>query len=212
MARRKTLTGKEAKFVAALPKCNWVGTDAVIMAEYNVSGRKSASEIASQLLKKTQVKETVDRMMEERLQRAGIYAEKVLTRVAQIAYADLRKLYRSDGTLLSPNEWPEDIVPAIAGVEVFEEFQGKGEKKILVGHTKKVKMWDPNPSLTNLMKHLKLFPTERGPGVEEPRGTPVLSKMELSAKLIYIIHLALKRLKEKEQKQVNNGETIDIEL
>lgn len=46
--------------------------------------------------------------------------------MANLTLADIRKLYRPDGTLLLPHEWPDEIAVAVAGVEVFEELAGRG--------------------------------------------------------------------------------------
>jgi phage terminase small subunit len=135
--------------------------------------------------------------MEERLRKIGVHAEKVLTRMAQLAFADIRKLYRSDGTLLPPNEWPDDIVPAVAGVETFEEYQGKGEDRVLIGHTKKVRLWDPNPSLTNMAKNTGAIGNGKHRD-EDGDGNivKVITPLELSAKMYFYLELVMRRSKE----------------
>ena len=45
----------------------------------------------------------------------------------------------------------------ISSLEVLEEWEGTGEDRRLVGHTKKLKFWDKNTALVNAMKHLGLF-------------------------------------------------------
>jgi phage terminase small subunit len=106
--------------------------------------------------------------------------------MAELAFTDIRKIFGANGVLLSPEEWPEDVFPTIAGVETFEEYEGKGENKKYIGRTRKVRLWDPNPSLTNLAKYLELFPTQkRGEGeIKEP--VPI-TNLELSAKILYLL-------------------------
>jgi hypothetical protein len=41
---------------------------------------------------------------------------------------------------------------SVASVEVFEEFQGPGEDRQLIGYTKKVKLWDKNAAIDKLMR------------------------------------------------------------
>jgi phage terminase small subunit len=205
--KERKLTRKEKFFVAEYPK-DWNGTEAVIRSKYKAKNRQRASEIAYQLLQKTPVKEAINRAVEERLRKVGVHVEKVLTRMAQLAFVDIRKLYRPDGTLLPPNEWPEDVASAVAGVEVFEEYQGKGENRVLTGHTKKVRMWDPNPSLTNLGKNLRIFPTEKRDDGEEGVGR-VLTTLELSAKIVYLVKLAAERKKKIEAQKALGGKSQD---
>jgi len=107
---------------------------------------------------------------------------------------------------LPPNEWPDDIIPAVAGVETFEEYQGKGEDRVLVGYTKKVRLWDPNPSLTNMAKHLGIMATESiGTRMRKKGLERVLTPLELSAKVVYYIKLAVERSKKFEAQKALSG-------
>jgi phage terminase small subunit len=138
--------------------------------------------------------------MQERLQKVGVQAEKVLTRMAHIGFSDIRKIFGPDGVLLPPEQWPEDVVPAIAGVETFEEYQGTGKNRVYVGRTRKIRLWDPNPSLTNLAKYLGLFPNERKAEEEGGEERPI-TNLELSAKIVYLVQLAIKKKREFEERQ-----------
>jgi phage terminase small subunit len=193
----RKLTKKQKLFVAFLPQVNWVGSEAVRRAGYRVKDDQSACEIASQLLKVSQVKEAVERESERQLQKVGVKTEIVLSRMARIGFADIRKIFGPNNTLLDVKDWPDDVVPAVAGIEVFEEYQGKGEDRVLIGHTKKVRLWDPSPSLTNMAKNLgaigngKHRDEDDGEGVER-----VLTPVELSAKMFYYLEIMVKRNKE----------------
>ena len=197
------LTPKQKRFVAEYLKDS-NGTRAAIEAGYSP---KRAAETAYDLRHKTScVMEAIRREEEERLHRVGVQADKVLTRMARIAYVDIRRLYGPNNTLLDVKDWPDDIVPAVAGVETFEEYQGKGEDRILVGYTKKVRLWDPNPSLTNMAKNLGVIGNgkRRDEDDEEPVGR-ALTTLELSAKIVYLVKLAVERKKELEGKKVEEG-------
>ncbi len=50
--------------------------------------------------------------------------------------------------------WDDDTAAAIAQVEVFESFEGTGNKRRFVGHTKKIRAWDKKAALELLLKHL----------------------------------------------------------
>jgi phage terminase small subunit len=200
------LTKKQKVFVAEY-QVDLNGTQAAIRAGYSA---KNADVIADQLLGKTWVSEAIKKQMEERLHRVGVQAEKVLTRMARIGYVDIRRLYGPNNTLLDVKDWPDDIVPAVAGVETFEEYQGKGEDRILVGYTKKVRLWDPNPSLTNMAKNLGVIGNgkHRDEDDEEAVGRG-LTTLELSAKIVYLVKLAVERKKEIEAQKALSGKSQD---
>ena len=203
------LTKKQRLFISEY-QVDFNGTKAAIRAGYSP---KRASEMAYQLLQIPTVRQALDRAMEERLRKIGVHAVEVLTRMARIGFADIRKFYRPDGTLLPPHEWPDEIVPAVAGVETFEEYQGKGENRILVGYTKKVRLWDPNPSLTNMAKNLGIIGNgkhhDEGDDEEGEIGRG-MSPIELSAKIVYLVKIAVERgKKESEAQKALTGKSQD---
>lgn len=196
MAKR-ALPLKQALFVAALPKVNWVGTDAVIKAGYKAKNRQIAGEIACELLKKTEIRQAVDKMMNERLQNAGIYVERVLLELGKIGFSDIRNAFDDNGTLKLPKDWPEDLRGVISGVESFEEFSGRGESRELIGYTKKIRTYDKIKALELLGKHLKIFPFEKKSTEETPQELNLPTNLELSAKIFYLIQIAIQKNKEK---------------
>jgi phage terminase small subunit len=205
----KRLKGKQLAFVMALPRCAWVGTDAVIEAGYRAKDRQIAGEIACELLKKPKIKAIIDRMTAESLQRAGIYAERVLLELGKIGFSDISKAYNDDGTLKLLKDWPEELKGVISGVETFEEFSGRGENRELVGFTKKLRTYDKVKALELLGKHLKIFPTGRaGEDKGLPSERPIPSNLELSAKLFYILQIAIERQQEAEKKSKEERKAI----
>jgi phage terminase small subunit len=203
MAKKtRNLTKKQKLFVAFLPQVNWVGSEAVRRAGYRVKDDQSACEIAYQLLQLTPVKEAVKRESERQLQKVGVKTEMVLSRMARIGFVDIRRLYGPNNTLLDVKDWPDDIVPAVAGIETLEVYDGKGEDRVLIGHTKKVRLWDPNPSLTNMAKNTGAIGNgkHRDEDEEEDIGT-VMTTLELSARLVYLVKLAVERKKAEGEKK-----------
>ena len=61
-----------------------------------------------------------------------------------------------------PNEWDDDTAAAVAGMEITEEYGGRGEERALTGYTKKVKQWEKTRALELLGRHLKLFGDKNG--------------------------------------------------
>ncbi len=140
-------------FVAEYLKTNELAASA-IKAGY---APKYAGTIANRLIQKSQVSELIRQEKEAALKRAGVELTRALLEIAKIAYYDPRKLYRKDGTLKEPSEWDDDTAAAIAQVEVFESFEGTGDKRRFIGHTKKVKSWDKKAAMLALMVTFWLF-------------------------------------------------------
>ncbi|MGD0661675.1 MAG: terminase small subunit [Syntrophorhabdales bacterium] len=147
------LTKKQRVFIAEYQK-DFNGTQAAIRAGYSP---RTANEQAARLLTFANVKEAVEAGLEARLRKAGVTAEKVLTELARIAFHDIRTLYNEEGGLKHPDEWDDAAAAAVAGIEVLEEFEGRGDDRAQKGCTKKVRTYDKVKALEDLGKHLKLF-------------------------------------------------------
>ena len=134
-------------------------TQAAIRAGYSVN---SAEMQGSRLMSLDNISQEIECALEKRLEKIGVSKDRVLTEIARLAFSDNRKLYRKDGSLLMPSEWDDETAAAIAGVETFEEFSGRGEERTQIGITKKVKVWDKARCLELLGRHLKLFGEKTG--------------------------------------------------
>jgi len=191
--KQRKLTKKQKLFVAEYQK-DWNATRAAIVVGYK---EHRASEIACRLVKKSQVQEAIEKAMAERLRKIGVHSERILTEVARVGLSDLRKLYNEDGSLKLPHEWSDEAAAAIAGVEVLEEFIGKGKARTLVGHTKKVRVFDKVRALELLSKNLGIIGNGKHHDEDEAEDVGrVLTTLELSAKIVYLVKLAVERKKE----------------
>lgn len=128
-----------------------------------------------------------------------------------MALSDLRNVYNEDGTLKLPHEWSDEAAAAVAGVEVFEEFSGRGENRELIGYTKKVKSYDKVRALEILSKNLGLIGNgkhheEEG---EEEAADRELTTLELLARIVYLVKLAVERKKEIEAQKTLSGKSLD---
>ncbi len=147
------MTPKQQRFVEEyLIDLN--ATQAAIRAGYS---EKTAGKIGFQLLEKTRVAEAIQRAQGKRSRRAMVTQDDVLRELARLGFSDLRRIFNEDGSLKQPHEWDDDTAAAIASVEVFEEYEGKGEDRRLSGYTRKVKVWDKNSALEKLGKHLGIL-------------------------------------------------------
>lgn len=191
----RRLTAKQKRFIAEYQK-DYNGTRAAVVAGYS---ERTASELAYQLLQIPLVKQAITRQTEAKLTKIGVHAERILTELVRVALSDTRKLYREDGSLKPPSEWDDETAAAIAGVETFEEFEGRGKDRTQIGWTKKVRVFDKVRALENLGKHLKLFPEgdmkiDVGISGRLQVDQP-LADLELAAKIVYLITLAEEKRK-----------------
>jgi phage terminase small subunit len=129
-------------------------TRAYIAAGYS---EKGAAQSASALLRNPKVAAYIEKKLEKRSEKLGITAERVLAEIAKLAFLDPRKFYDKDGNLKQVAELDDETAACLAGVEVFEEFDGHGEDREHIGRTKKIKFVDKGVNLERLGKHLKLF-------------------------------------------------------
>ncbi len=147
------LPPNQARFVAEyLLDLN--GTQAAIRAGYSP---KTARQQGARLLTKAAVASAIQDGVAKRQVRLELSADRVLQELMRIAMVDLGGAYDDKGHLLPVKEMPEDVRRAIAGIKVFEEFDGYGEDRVKVGEVREVKFWPKVDALRDLGKHLKLF-------------------------------------------------------
>ena len=129
-------------------------TQAAIRAGYSP---RTAASIGQENLKKPEIQEAIQGLIEERSRRVEVTSDMVIEELARLAFVDIGKLYDESGKLLPVHEIPEGVRRAVLGIDVFEETEGRGEAKELVGLTKKVRVADKIRALELLGKHLRLF-------------------------------------------------------
>lgn len=152
------LTEKQKRFVAEyLTDLN--ATQAAVRAGYS---RKTAKVIGSENLSKPDVQAALRVAMEARERRTHITQDRVLQELARIAFFDLRKLYREDGSLKPVHELDDDAAAVLAGVDVVEMAGGatvggeEGTKHVPM-YTKKAKIPDKVGALGLAMRHLGML-------------------------------------------------------
>ena len=169
----KGLTRKQQKFVAAY-LASLDGKASAIAAGYS---RKSAEALASQLLKNPKVSAEIAKKHGKMLGKYEISAERVLAELAKLAFVDPRKFFRADGSAVPIHEIDDDTAAALAGLEITEEYEGRGEDRKQIGYTKKFKFADKGINLERLGKHLKLF-TDRAE-ITGADGGPIVFAREV---------------------------------
>ncbi|WP_027859244.1 terminase small subunit [Marinobacterium jannaschii] len=112
------------------------GTQAAIRAGF---AEKSAVKQASELLQKSEISQRIAELIEERSERTGIDADWVLTRLQDIADADIADVLEDDGSLKPISQWPKIWRRMVTGLDISELFEGRGEDREQIGVMKKVK-------------------------------------------------------------------------
>lgn len=121
------LTPKQERFVAEyLIDLN--ATQAAIRTGYSA---KTAASQGARLLKQGGVGRAVQAAQQARAVRTEITQDRVLQELARIAFFDIRRLYRADGSMKDPCELDADTAAALASIEVKEELERGGGEDVL---------------------------------------------------------------------------------
>lgn len=129
----------------------------------------------------------ISRAIQRAARKHDVTIEKVIGELSLIAFQRGNDIYAEDGTILPPSEWDDATSATIAGVEVFEEFEGRGESREMVGYTRKVKFWPKVEALRDLLKQLSGGDTLKvvvGAMSDEERESRKLAAAEQLAELI----------------------------
>lgn len=150
-----TLPPKQQRFVEEyLIDLN--ATQAAVRAGY----RGDPNTIGPRLLVNVGVRSHIEAAMKAREQRTEITQDRVLRELARIAFFDLRKLYRADGSLKAMHELDDEAAAVLAAVDVVEvakvSIEG-GEVVHTPEFTKKVKVPDKVAALALAMRHLGML-------------------------------------------------------
>lgn len=129
------------------------GSRSAIAAGYSES---TAREQASRLLTKGNIQQRICELQAIRFRKADVTADKVIQRLANLAFFDSTRLYREDGTLKNPSELDPETADAIGGFEVHELMQD-GDGKGVIGQVKKYKLLDRGQNLERLGRTMALF-------------------------------------------------------
>jgi phage terminase small subunit len=143
-------------------------TAAYKRAGYKGKGR-TAENAASRMLGFVGVKAAIEAALAKAEKRSAATVEKIELELERIVFADVRKLFKCDGTMKLPAEWDDDTAAAVGGIEVKEEFIGNGKKKHVAGYLKKVKTWEKVKAIAELLKRRDMA----GKGPLGSKGNPI---------------------------------------
>lgn len=186
------LTAKQRTFAAEY-LIDMNATQAAVRAGYS---KKNADKIGSQLLGKTRVSAEIAAQMKAREQRTHITQDRVLRELARIAFFDLRKLYRADGSMKAMHELDDEAAAVLAGVDVVEAVEKEsgddGNIKCTPVYTKKAKIPDKVAALALAMKHLGML-VDKTEITGKDGGPVMIDESARAARMSQLIALAQKR-------------------
>lgn len=143
------LTPRQAAFVREyLVDLN--STQAAIRAGYSA---RTAKQQGSRLMTNADVQSAIQAAQASREQRTEITADRVVAELARVAFGDVRRLYRGDGSLIGIPDLGDDAAALIGGFEV--QRSGSAEDGFVT--TSKVKVNDRLRALEMLGRHLGMF-------------------------------------------------------
>jgi phage terminase small subunit len=125
------------------------GARAAIRAGYSP---KSAQEQSSRLLSNIKVKAVLQEAIKAREQRVEMTADRVLLELRRLAFFDIRKIFKDDGTLKRVIDLDDDTAAAIMSVEMVE-IGADGQLSI----SKKFKASDKKGALELAMRHMGML-------------------------------------------------------
>jgi phage terminase small subunit len=134
-------------------------------AAYQKAGYKGADKNVSMAASRLMQNKTVRAylyMRRQRLRRnSQIKEQHLLDELSCIAFFDPADLFDEDGRLRLIHEIPQAARKAIAQLDVFTEYEGRGSNRIAVGTTTRVKFVDKKGAIDSLARILGLFQQDK---------------------------------------------------
>jgi len=131
------------------------GTQAAIRAGYS---KRTAAEAGYENLRKPQIAEAIETAQKARSERTEITADRVLTELALLGFANMADYTRLVGTERVPHltDATRDQLAAVQEITVEDFTDGRGEDAREVKRVK-LKLADKRPALVDIGRHLGMF-------------------------------------------------------
>lgn len=156
-----TLTPKQQAFAREYVKTGHVINSYRVAYPNSKGTDKTVSVNAARLLTNTRVALEIERIRLAVATRCEITIDRVMREYAKLAFCDIRKAFDKTGNLKALVDMDDETAGAIASVETEETYawEGEGEarKRVSIGRTAKLKLWDKRAALDSLAKTLGMF-------------------------------------------------------
>lgn len=144
------LTDKQRRFTQEYP-IDFNATQAAIRAGYS---EKTARQQGQRMLSNVYIQKEIRKYMDGLTEKSGISVIQIIEALKKIAFSDVRKLFNDDGTMKNIKDLDDDIVMAIAGINIDEIVT---KKDGFIGYSKKIKIDNRQVALEMLGKYLQMF-------------------------------------------------------
>ena len=147
------LTARERKFVILYVALG-NGAEAMRQAGY---AEKTALSGSEHLLRRPAVVGAISKAEAAVMRKLQIDVDRTRQEMARIAFLDPRELYREDGTMKPPKEWPAHVAAAISSIKYHEVPLVTADGVSVRGCTAEVRFVPKNPAIEMLGRHLEMF-------------------------------------------------------
>ncbi|EAA2729471.1 terminase small subunit [Salmonella enterica subsp. enterica serovar Weltevreden] len=147
----KPLTAMQEAYCQSYIKTPENQTQAAINAGFSPN---TAAVKASVMMRDERIQKRIAELMEERNKRLRVSADYVLLRLVEIDQMDVIDILNDDMSIKPVSEWPKVWRQYLTGFELADMFEGRGDKKELVGILKKIKWPDKVKNLELIGKHV----------------------------------------------------------
>lgn len=174
----KPLTPKQEKFAQGL--FAGLSQREAYKEAFNATNmkEKTIDEKACLLAGRDKIRARLEDLQSEIKERNMVTVERALQEYARLGFFDPRKLFNDDGSPKGIHELDDDTAAVLAGLEVIEIYEGRGEDKQFVGYLKKYKLADKKGALDSMARHLGMFIDRTE--VTGAGGGPIETKQDLS--------------------------------
>lgn len=119
--------------------------------------RNAAYTSASRLMQRVHVQRALTAARRAIAEALELTQERIYTETARIAFFDPRKLFDAEGRPKPIHTLDDDTAAAIAGVEVTDAYEGRGDERRRVGTVLRYRIADKNVALERAARLLGLF-------------------------------------------------------
>lgn len=114
--------------------------------------KESAHVTGCRLLKNDKVKEYLTRLKKDVGRCIGVDVYKIAMEYKKIGFTNIGAFIDGNNTLVRLKDVESDSLAAVESIEVFELYEGQGEKRRKIGETKKLKMHNKIAALEKLSR------------------------------------------------------------
>lgn len=143
------MTEREKLFCMHYVKNGFNASQACVDSGYSARTKR---EIGYEILTRPHVQSYVAALKEDIAFCLGIDAVDIAREYKKMGFSNIKKVFDEDGNMKPIHDIDDEDAAAIASVEVFEEFQGKGAERQFIGNTRRVKHHDKISALDKLAK------------------------------------------------------------